>query len=188
MQTSLTEAQSQISALEADRTQLEQTIADLVGRREELTSDTAAAEEQRARVQEQLTELSGALSRRSDEVAELERRISRLQDQGAALTASAATGGGGAAIAPGAYAAGPVTATFDADGTFQMTHEGRSQAARGAYSIEAGVLTLSDTTGDVGSAQFPMRCAVEATATGFSLAVADDGSCTLAGVTFEPKS
>ena len=79
---------------------------------------------------------------------------------------------------------GKITAIFATDGTFRMENRGTGHAVKGTYALSDGILTLSEAEGDLGKAQFPMRCAITPQDAGFALAE-DDGTCTfLAGASF----
>jgi hypothetical protein len=87
-------------------------------------------------------------------------------------------------IEPGQYDGGPVVAEFGPDNQFQMATSDGSQTVAGRYEVGDGILILSDVSGDVGLASFPMRCRLQAVDGGFRLE-ASDGSCReLSGTSF----
>ena len=107
-----------------------------------------------------------------------------MQEQRDQPEQEAATAPALRSLEPGRYEAGPVVAEFGPDDRFQMARSDGTQSVQGRYEFGDGVLTLSDVSGDVGLASFPMRCRVEAADGGFRLQ-ATDGSCqALAGTTF----
>jgi hypothetical protein len=111
------------------------------------------------------------------ELAQLEEQMESLR-QSAAVAADPG-------FEPGQYEAGPVVAEFSPDGTFTLAQREGDRAVAGRYSLENGVLVLSDVSGDTGRADFPMRCSVEPAEGGFRLE-ATDGSCReLAGMQFQ---
>ncbi len=140
----------------------------------------AAAQEQRTEVQDVVTTLSAQVASRGDELAQIEQRIQSLQQSGGGAARAQAAG-----LAPGQYTVGPVTATFAPDGTFQMSGSDKVRNVTGRYALEGGQLVLSEAEGDVGTARFPMTCAIADNEGGFALED-EDGSCGLfAGRSFE---
>jgi hypothetical protein len=87
------------------------------------------------------------------------------------------------------YAAGPVTIQLNPDNTFVMQEAGSARKVEGRYAYQDGIVTFSDATGDVGTAQFPMRCRFQTEGAGsFRLADAD-GACTqFKDLTFKPAA
>ena len=79
---------------------------------------------------------------------------------------------------------GPLTAEFAQDGTFTISNEERSSSVTGSYSLDDGLLVLSEGTGDVGSTAFPIRCGIERQDAGFRLTSPDGGCRPLAGTKF----
>lgn len=209
----LTSARREFSDMQTRRDDLVAAVEQLRQRREALAADVASAEEQRARVQEQITELTAALAERSHRLQGLESRIAELQQRGAELAAvgqDAAESGGAsnaavqttaaaaqrqpdepaslnqASIDPGRYRAGPINANFAEDGTFTIRHTERGETASGHYSLDDGVLSLTEATGDLGDLEFPMRCGVEGLDLGFRLTSHEDSCSRLADMTFVP--
>lgn len=182
VQEQLNSARLEFSRLAEERISLDQGVADLSARREQLTADITAADQQRAALQAQVTEIASNLSTRTDELAELERRIADLQTEGAALSQAAAVG-----IRPGEYAVGPVTAFFASDGTFRLSDADAARHVTGRYAVESGVLTLSDAVGATGGARFPMRCRIEPQTNGFRLFELDNSCSVFSDVEFAPR-
>lgn len=183
VQEQLEAARLEFSRMAEERTSLEQGVAELSARREQLMAEINAAGEQRAALQSQVTELANNLSARTDELANVERRIADLQREGAALSQAAAVG-----VRPGEYKAGPLTAFFASDGSFRMSDSDGSKHVTGRYSVESGILTLSDAVGATGGATFPVRCQVEPQPSGFRLLEVDRSCSVFSGVSFAPTS
>lgn len=87
------------------------------------------------------------------------------------------------------YAAGPMTIQLNPDNTFVMNEADGSHKVEGRYAFQDGVVTFSDPQGDVGEAQFPMRCRFEASGTSEFRLSDVDGACTrFKDLTFKPAA
>jgi hypothetical protein len=94
------------------------------------------------------------------------------------------------ALVPGIYETGDVVADFREDGTFAMQNEARGSGVTGSWTVEGGVLTLSEPEGDLRRGiDFPLDCALEnAEEGGFLLGDSEDGSCgPLSGASFTAR-
>lgn len=89
------------------------------------------------------------------------------------------------------YSGGPISLQLNRDNTFVMNQVEGNQNVEGQYSYENGVLTFSQPSGDVGSANFPLTCRMEpAGADGFALQDEEQGeNCgPLKNLTFRPAA
>ncbi len=86
------------------------------------------------------------------------------------------------------YAAGPVTLELRPDGTFVLNEIEGDRRVEGDYALEAGTITFSDPEGDVGPAQFPMRCRFEAAGNDFRLNDSGGTCQRFEGLTFTPAA
>jgi hypothetical protein len=82
-----------------------------------------------------------------------------------------------------------MTIQLSPDNTFVMRETGSARKVEGRYAYQDGVMTFSDATGDLGTAQFPMRCRFQTEgASEFRLADTD-GACTqFKDLTFKPAA
>jgi hypothetical protein len=86
------------------------------------------------------------------------------------------------------FSAGPISVQLNSDNTFVMGEVEGSRRVEGRYTYQDGVVIFSDPKGDIGPAQFPMRCRVQGTASEFRLAEAG-GTCTrFQDLTFRPAA
>lgn len=87
------------------------------------------------------------------------------------------------------FTAGPVSLQLNPDNTFVMNEVDGNRRVEGRYAFQDGILTFSDPQGDIGPAQFPMRCRFEASgASEFRLAD-NEGACTrFKDLTFKPSA
>ena len=85
-----------------------------------------------------------------------------------------------------AYRAGDVILHLGEDGTFTMDEVGGSRKIEGRYSIQDGLLTLSQAKGDVGNTKFPVRCRIRYAGDSFTLTGIERSCAVLHGVTFRP--
>jgi len=214
LQETASQTSKKVAALEEQEKQLQSSVSELDARRSTLEEDVSTAEEQRTKVQSELSDVTALLKSRSDELLEVERRISEQQNtegmkadksepvnkgigatqepktktESSTSKGEAASSGQGS-IQPGTYRSGNLEAQFSTEGTFRMRNDEKGAEASGQYSVNEGVLTLSNPEGDVRKGvSFPLRCAVTSEAGAFVLNEAgDEGtSCgPLAGVTFE---
>ncbi len=178
-------ARAELEEIEAARETLDATVETLTQRRDELASDTEAAEAHMEATQNMVVELTLALAERGEQLAELEGRISEMQQAARSATDQEVSG-----LAFGTrYAHDQVTAIFDADGMYTMLNRRTGARASGEYELSEGILTLNEADGDLEGVEFPIRCAIEADASGFKLAQTDDESCgALADTTFTRDS
>jgi septal ring factor EnvC (AmiA/AmiB activator) len=132
-------------------------------------AELAAVEEELSGLRQEADELSGSLDAARSELAALQEQRAAMDEE--AGTAQALTG-----IEPGRYEAGPVIVEFGSDGQFQMAQRDGAQSVQGRYEVADGVVHLTDVSGDIGRASFPMRCRLTAADGGFRLE-AVDGSC-----------
>jgi hypothetical protein len=87
-----------------------------------------------------------------------------------------------------AFTAGPISVQLNPDNTFFMNEVEGSRRVEGRYTYQDGIVTFSDPKGDIGPAQFPMRCRLQGAASEFRLAEAE-GSCTrFKDLTFKPAA
>lgn len=174
-------ARQVVEDLGNQRLAMEQVVATLEQRQEQLVTDNSTTEEQMTAMQSVVVDLTRTLADRSAHLATLETRIADLQ-QSAGDPARATAAG----IVLGArYVFGDVSASFAPDNSFRMENDAGGQAVVGTYALADGVLTLTDVEGDLGRATFPMRCGIVADAGRFTL-TDEDGTCApLADVTFE---
>ncbi len=75
------------------------------------------------------------------------------------------------------YGAGPMTIQLNRDNTFVMRQTGTSRKVEGRYTYQDGIVTFSEATGDIGAAQFPMRCRFETGGPSQFRLVDTDGAC-----------
>ena len=142
-----------------------------------LSNEINQLTEERSQLMQEREQIGGELDTARGELA-------ALQEQAGSSGQGATTAQSLDSIEPGRYEAGPVVAEFGPDNQFQMATSDGTQTVRGRYEVGDGVLSLSDVSGDIGMARFPMRCRLEAVQGGFRLE-ATDGSCQqLAGTTF----
>ena len=194
-QNQIAEAQRLQDEILARQAGLETAIADLEERRTSLTGEIDVAEGERTELQSQVEGLTTTLAQRSEQLAALEQKIGELQG-----TLDEVESAGAAGLVAGDYSArfaasDPVTltATFRPDGSFELSQvlaiPGQANAASiaGRYVVADGQLTLSEATGEVGSATFPMACTIAPAAPGFLVVVDNDRNCTLEGLTFTPR-
>nr|WP_162623762.1 hypothetical protein [Paracoccus saliphilus] len=173
-------ARQGLEEVETTRSTLEQSIETLVQRRDQLASETAAAETQMQQIQQQIVQLSRELATRSERLVELEANIADQQQEASQPARAAAAG----LILGERYEHDGVTAIFVDDGTFEMTNADNKETVVGNYSLAEGLLTLTEASGDLRGAEFPMRCTIVAEALGFRLED-EDGSCKLlSGISF----
>lgn len=87
------------------------------------------------------------------------------------------------------YSAGPVSLQLNRDNSFVMNEVSGNRKVEGRYAFENGIVTFSDPKGDIGQAQFPMRCRLETVGSSeFRLADAG-GACTpFKDMTFKPTA
>lgn len=86
------------------------------------------------------------------------------------------------------FSAGPIAIQLNPDSTFVMNEVEGNRRVEGRYAYQDGTMTFSDPKGDIGPAQFPMRCRVQGTASEFRLAEAE-GTCTrFKDLTFRPAA
>jgi hypothetical protein len=115
--------------------------------------------------------------------------VSPAPPAGTSQTAAAPGAAGLQPFQGRAYAAGPLSLQLNADNTFVMSEIDGSRKVQGRYAFRDGELTLSDPSGDIGPAQFPMRCRFEGQGgTEFRL-VDTSGSCArFKDLTFRPAA
>lgn len=88
-----------------------------------------------------------------------------------------------------AFSAGPISLQLNPDKTFVMNEVDGNRKVQGHYAYENGVLTLSQPTGDIGQATFPMRCRFETLGAGDFRLTDEGGACTrLKDLTFKPTA
>jgi predicted nucleic acid-binding Zn-ribbon protein len=174
------DARQELQDIETSQEALEQSVETLIARREDLADETRASEEQMGTLQQMVIDVSRTLAERADHLAALEADIAETQQRVGTPGRAEAAG-----ITPGRrYLYGAVVATFNPDGTFHMTNMRTEDSVRGAYTLEDGVLTLSEAQGDLREVEFPMRCGITDRPSGFVLEDTD-GSCSqLAGAGF----
>ena len=85
-----------------------------------------------------------------------------------------------------AYRAGDVILRLGEDGVFSMDEVGGSRRIEGRYTVQDGVLTLSQGRGDVGNTKFPVRCRIQHAGDSFTLTGIERACAVLHGVTFRP--
>jgi len=188
----LAQAREETAELEARQASLEQAVEQQREHRAALSVEIERAEEQRSRLQSQVSELADTLAERSQQMAETEARIESLQSETNEAVAASASG-----LRPGQYvglsrsaANIRVEARFDEDGGFELRRErrgmdGDGDVVTGQYELANGALTLSDAEGGIGTAQFPMQCAIEPSGGGFMMPDGQEAEgCALSGVTF----
>jgi hypothetical protein len=147
-----------------------------------LRDTAAAAQSELADATKELARLSNEISTLTNQRAELDQARAKLSQTGEDQPAEAAPTL--SSIEPGRYESGPVVAEFGKDNRFQLARSDGTQSVKGRYEVGDGMLNLSDVSGDIGLARFPMQCRLEAVDNGFRLQAAN-GSCQeLAGTTF----
>lgn len=217
LQEVLSQTAKEVAALEEQKAQLQASVSELDARHSALETDVSTAEEQRTKVQTELGNVTQLLKSRSDELLQVERRITEQQnsDKDEAITTELKnqstplqepetktessdsvsqneTGAGGeATIQPGTYRSDNIEAQFSSDGAFRMRNDKKGAEVSGEYSVEGGIVTLSNPEGDLRKGvSFPLRCAVTLDGEAFVLKEANDGgpSCgPLADVAFGAK-
>jgi Tfp pilus assembly protein PilO len=180
---SLVAAATELDRITAQHDDLANAVAAMTERRDMLAADNAAASEQRQSVQAIVTTLSEDLAVRSQQLAEVEQRMADLQAQDAPSDGEPAESVEEAGLAPGNYKAGPFALTLDDAGQFTLTNSAREGEITGRYEIGEDRFTLSDAQGGVGTAAFPMICAVASSESGMMLSRAQEGQCPMAGLT-----
>lgn len=171
-------ARDEIERFAQERTRLQQTVAVLTRRAEELAGDNAAAVQQRDALQGVVTQLATDLAERGEQLAALEARIAQYQQMadeaaqaafdartqetdGATLPADADApqdDAQAAVFGPGEYALGSLTAVFAPDGTFRLSNPAQGTSIQGQYRAEEGILILENATGDIARETFPVEC------------------------------
>jgi peptidoglycan hydrolase CwlO-like protein len=176
-QQQLADATAQAEETGAQVTDLQTQIADLETRRATLESDVAGYEEQLAALQPQVEELTATLAQRSSELETVEAQIA---EDVPAATATAPTGTSYAVSAEGA--ARGITLTLNDDETFSLVDR-LNRTVNGSYTLSQDELVLSDATGRLGNASFPMTCPLEQDETGIT--IGDGEGCVLSGLRFD---
>ena len=120
-----------------------------------------------------MTQLTETLAERSEQLAALEREVGDLHEE----TASG--------LSAGRFLGEQLTAEFRDDGTFRLGETGGRRAIEGRYTEKAGQLTLSEASGDLGTAVFPITCRIEGTDRGFRFAEGEGLCSELAGVALD---
>jgi len=136
---------------------LEEAIAGLQARRDELATDVDSAEAHRAALQTEITDLAATLAARGEELAALEQRVGATQ-----ATNVEASG------LSGTYRSERLAVTFNDDGTFRLSDLDGRRVVTGRYEREGGSLQLLDAIGDTGDAKFPLRCSLSQVDAGFT--------------------
>jgi septal ring factor EnvC (AmiA/AmiB activator) len=183
LQTAMVAAATELDRITAQHDDLANAVAAMTERRDMLAADNAAASEQRQSVQAIVTTLSEDLAVRSQQLAEVEQRMADLQAQDAPSDGEPAESVEEAGLAPGNYKAGPFALTLDDAGQFTLTNAAREGEITGRYEIGEDRFTLTDAEGGVGTAAFPMICAVASSESGMMLSRAQEGQCPMAGLT-----
>lgn len=87
-------------------------------------------------------------------------------------------------VRPASYVSDAVLLRLGPDGRFEMKELSGSRQASGHYVYDAGVLTLIDATGDVGTTRFPLHCQVQRTVSGFAVSLGQSTCRPLDGIAF----
>lgn len=93
-----------------------------------------------------------------------------------------------APVPPGNYQAERLTLDLQQGGAFTLAEREGNGRVTGKYRIENGILTLSDPSGDIENATFPIRCRVARSGEGFRLEAEGDSCPLLGGTNFRPAS
>jgi hypothetical protein len=190
LESSLSEARAEAAEMEQRQTALGESIDQQQEHRVALSGEIQQAEEQRQRLQGQVTELAQTLAERGQQIADTEARLENLQSEVSQVAASSVSG-----LQPGRYLglarsvrSVRIEALFAEDGGFALTSSERDgSSVTGQYELANGEVIFNEAGGDLGTASFPMRCAIEQRGAGFSIpATAGDEGCVLAGVDFYP--
>jgi hypothetical protein len=181
----LAAAREAFAQIEREQEELAEQVRTLEERREILAADTEAARNQREALMASVQELAETVAARGEDVRTLEARMGELMAADTAIDRAVAAG-----LRPGQYIMGPIAAHFAADGTFEMASADGGQSVTGRYAVEDGILTLEDVEGDIRWTEFPVSCAIEPEAIGFSLhAQEEEGGCDIfSGQLFERAS
>jgi hypothetical protein len=87
------------------------------------------------------------------------------------------------------FSVGPISIQLYPDNSFVMNEVEGDRKVEGRYAYQDGIVTFSEPKGDIGPAQFPMRCRLQPGATGEFRFAENEGSCTrLKDLTFKPAS
>ena len=173
-------ARTDLEEIETERDALSQAADTLVERRDALAAETQQAETQMKNLQEQLVQLSEDLAERSNALAEVEAGIADQQREAGQPARAAASG----FILGERYEYGPVIAVFSDGGSFEMENSITGKAMSGTFTLEEDILELSDAEGDLGDAEFPIRCTIVPETAGFTLEETDNTCGLLSGVSF----
>lgn len=175
-QTQMAELATQIETAGADLATLQQQVAELTGQRDTLAAELQSYQSQRDELQPQVEQLTATLASRSQELADVEAGLA------GAMTTSDAANGLGRFTVSGEGSAQGLGLTLAQDGSFILESR-NGRAVTGRYTLDDTQLRLTDATGDLGNATFPMVCPVTRTDAGFTIEPAD--TCALSDLTFE---
>lgn len=172
------DATAQNETAGADLQALQQQVTDLGSRSGQLAQEVAGYEEQRDELQPQVEALAAAVTARGNELTALEASIG---DASRAADASTSTGifiAGEDGAAPG------LTLLLDGDERFTLTGADM-RAVEGSYVLSETELVLSEATGAIGAATFPMTCPISRTGT--TLTIGEAEGCLIAGIRFDRR-
>ena len=156
--------------------QLQQQTAELESRRDQLSGELQSYQSQRDELQPQVEQLTSTLADRSQELADVEARLAET------VASSDASSTLGQFIVSGEGSAQGLTLTLNEDASFTMASQsGRSVS--GSYILADEELRLTDASGDLGNASFPMVCPISRTPSEFTVGSAE--GCAISGLTFE---
>jgi cell division septum initiation protein DivIVA len=163
----MTDLAAQTETAGGDLQTLQQQVADLQTRRDELTAEVQNYQNQRDQLQPQVDELSRTITQRGEELTALEQRI--------AQAISAADTVGRYTVAGEGEAQG-LTLSLDPAGKFTLIGRG-NRSVTGDYVLTETELQLTNAQGAVGNAQFPMTCPIVNNDNGFT--IGDAPGCAL---------
>lgn len=155
---------------------MQQQITDLSARRDGLAEEVDGYLAQRDQLQPQVEQLAANITERGEELSSLEARIGDITGAG-----NTAPFSGRFVVEEGDTAVG-MTLTLNEDDGFAL-ESARGHMVEGTYSRTETDLVLSEATGSVGSARFPMSCPITWDDSGFRVGEAE--GCLLDGLRFE---
>jgi len=170
------DATSQSETAGADLQARQQQVTDLGSRSEQLAREVAGYEEQRDELQPQVEALAAAVSARGEELTALEASIGDASQAADAADSTDTFVAGEDSAAPG------LSLLLGSDGRFTLTGADK-RVVEGSYSLSDAELVLSEPTGALGAATFPMACPITQTET--SLTIGEAEGCLIAGIRFD---
>ncbi|NGP18484.1 coiled-coil domain-containing protein [Devosia aurantiaca] len=179
-QQELADSSAQTEAARTQVADLHAQSAELEARQAQLQNDVNGYQEQLTILQPQVEELTATLAQRSSELQNVETEIARSVAIPDTETSSTQVG-----TIYSVGAEGPargLSLTLNDDETFEL-RDRINRTVTGSYTLSQDELVLSDASGRLGNATFPMTCPLEQDETGFTIGEAAD--CPLTGLRFD---